>query len=152
MLVDKRVQSEAVAIIAAGAEEATEHARRAVLVAELRDAPAPGDVETATADCADIEHSPYPAPGGDSGGDSAGRCGASFLMCLGCVNARIHPGHHPRLAHLHHAVDNLRSVLAQTVWEAVWGATHARLDDLRTKLGTSYGHERKPRSTTQTGS
>lgn len=58
-------------------------------------------------------------------------------MCLGCVNARIHPGHHPRLAHLHHAVDNLRSVLAPTVWEAAWGATQARLDDLRTKLGAT---------------
>lgn len=133
VLVDKRVRAEAVAIVAAGAEEATEHARRAVLVAELQDVPDPGDVETATADCADIEHSPYPAPGGGSGG----RCGASFLMCLGCVNARIHPGHHPRLAHLHDAVGNLRSVLAPTVWEVDWGATHARLDDLKTKLGTT---------------
>jgi hypothetical protein len=95
VLVDKRVQPDTVAIIAAGAEEAAEHARNAVLVAELRDAPQPGDVETATADCADFEHSPYPAPDGG--------CGASFLMCLGCTNARVHPGHHGRLAHLHHA-------------------------------------------------
>ncbi|RBM18629.1 hypothetical protein DI005_18195 [Prauserella sp. PE36] len=137
VLVDKRVQSEAVAIIAAGADEATAHARRAVLVAELRDAPDPGDVETATADCANIEHSPYPAAGGGSGGGSGDRCGASFLMCLGCVNARIHPGHHGRLAHLHHAVSHLRSVQAPTVWDADWGETHARLDDLKTKLGAT---------------
>lgn len=127
VLVDKRVQSDAVAIIAAGAEEAAEHARKAVLVAEVRDAPHADDVETATADCADFEHGPYPAPDGG--------CRASFLMCLGCTNARIHPGHHGRLAHLHHALGNLRSALVPTVWETDWGDTQARLDDLKTKLG-----------------
>ena len=57
-LVDKRVQQEAVEVIAAGAEEALGRANKAVLVADLRDTPDPGDVETATADCAD----PAPAP------------------------------------------------------------------------------------------
>ncbi len=127
VLVDKRVQSDAVAIIAAGAEEAAERARTAVLVAEVRDAPHSGDLETATADCADFGHGPYPAPDGG--------CGASFLMCLGCTNARIHPGHHSRLAHLHHALGNLRSAVAPTAWEIDWGDTHARLEDLKTKLG-----------------
>lgn len=143
VLVDKRIQAEAVGIIAAGADEATEHARRAVLVAQLRAAPDLGEVETATADCADIEHSPYPVPGGDSGG----RCRVSFLMCLGCVNARIHPGHHGRLAHLHDAVGNLRSVLAPTVWEADWGETHARLGDLKTKLGVTLWRRAKAQIT-----
>lgn len=128
VLVDKRVQADAVEIIAAGAEDAANRARKAVLVAQLRDGPTTEDVETATADCRDYGNSPYPAAVG-------GGCGASFLMCLGCGNARVHPGHHSRLAHLHHALANLRSVLAPSVWEAEWGDTHDRLDDLKHKLG-----------------
>jgi hypothetical protein len=53
VLVDKRVQNESVEVIAAGAEDAVDRAGKAVLVAELRDEPTPGDVETVTADCAD---------------------------------------------------------------------------------------------------
>lgn len=50
-------------------------------------------------------------------------------------NARIHPGHHARLAHLHHALANLRSILPAAAWAADWGDAHACLEDLRTKLG-----------------
>jgi hypothetical protein len=53
--------------------------------------------------CSGTRDSPWPA--GDGGR------GASFLMCLACPNARVHPGHHPRLAHLHEALASLRSVL-----------------------------------------
>jgi hypothetical protein len=98
-----------------------------VVVAELRDHPTPGDVQTATADCADVGNSPWPAPDGG--------CGASFLACLGCPNARAHPGHHACLAHLHEALTNLRSVLPPDTWEADWGDPHARLTDLKAKLG-----------------
>jgi hypothetical protein len=79
------------------------------------------------ADCASFDDSPYPA--------ADGRCAASFLTCLGCTNARIHPGHHSRLAHLHHAMTNLRSVMAAGAWDADWGESHARLEDLKRKLG-----------------
>ncbi|MFF2852524.1 hypothetical protein ACFVT5_40445 [Streptomyces sp. NPDC058001] len=126
-LVDKRVQNEAIEVIAAGAEDAAGRARRAVLVAHLRDQPTDGDVETATADCSDFEHGPDPAPDGG--------CGASFLMCLGCENARVHPGHHPRLVHFHQALTNLRTVLPPPSWGADWGETHARLEDLKRKIG-----------------
>jgi hypothetical protein len=125
VLVDIRVQAEAVETIAAGAQDAAD--RAAVLVAELRDEPTVGDVETATADCSDYNNSPYPAPDGG--------CGASFLMCLACLNAHVHPGHHSRLAHLHDALANLRSVLPAAAWESDWGDAHARLNDLKTKLG-----------------
>lgn len=127
VLVDKRVQDEAVEVIAAGVEDAVGRARAAVLVAELRDAPTSGDLETATADCSGYGNSPYPSPNGG--------CGATFLMCLGCSNAHIHPGHHPRLAHLHHALANLRSVLLPAGWEADWAESYARLDDLKRKIG-----------------
>jgi hypothetical protein len=127
VLADKRVQDEAVAVIAAGAEDAAGRARKAVLVARVHGEPVPGDAETATADCSGFGNSPYPA--------SDGGCAASFLMCLGCENARIHPGHHPRLVHLHRVLANLRTVLPPPSWEAHWGDTHARLEDLKSKLG-----------------
>lgn len=128
-LVDKRVHHEAVEVIAGGAEDAAAHARKAVLQAELRNAPTAGDVPTVTADCAGFDSSPYPR--------SDGSCGASFLLCLGCTNAHIHPGHHPRLAHLHHALSNLRSVMPPTTWIADWGDAHARLEHLKHSLGES---------------
>jgi hypothetical protein len=56
-------------------------------------------------------------------------------MCLGCTNAHIHPGHHPRLAHLHHALSNLRSVMPPTTWVPDWGDAYARLEHLKHSLG-----------------
>jgi hypothetical protein len=127
VLVDKRVQAEAVDTIAQGAEDAVEHARRVILIAELREQHTAGDVETATADCKSIENNPYIGPDG--------YCAASFLTCLACTNARIHPGHHSRLALLHRALTNLRSVMHTDAWEHDWGDACARLDDLKERLG-----------------
>jgi hypothetical protein len=127
VLPDKRAQAGAAEAIAAGAEDAAARARSAVLIAQVRDAPAPGDAETATADCSSYRDSPYPSPDGG--------CGASFLTCLACPNARVHPGHHPRLAHLHEALASLRSVLPPAAWAADWRDAHDRLDDLRQRLG-----------------
>ena len=98
-----------------------------MLAAELRDRPASGDVETATADYSSYDDSPWPSPDG--------RCRASFLICLACPCARIHPGHHPRLAHLHGALGSLRSVLLPATWEADWSDSYDRLEDLRRRLG-----------------
>jgi len=127
VLVDKRVQAEAIDTIAQGAEDAVNHARQVILIAELRDEPSPDDAQTATADCKSFNDSPY--PGAD------GCCSASFLMCLGCTNARIHPGHHARLAHLHHALTNLRSVLPTDRWNGDWGPAFTRLENLKERLG-----------------
>ena len=127
VLPDDRVRAAAVEVIAAGAEDAAGRARKAVLAAQLRNRPAPGDAETATADCADPGGSPWPSPGGG--------CGASFLACLACPNARVHPGHHPRLAYLHEALGSLRSVLTPAAWAADWRDAHERLEDLRGRVG-----------------
>jgi hypothetical protein len=127
VLPDERIRAEAIEVIAAGAEDAAGRARRAVLAAGLRDQPDPGDAETATATCSGFRDSPWPAPGGG--------CGASFLMCLACPNARVHPGHHPRLAHLHEALASLRSVLPSAAWAADWRDAHDRLEDLKERIG-----------------
>jgi hypothetical protein len=127
VLPDPQSRAAAAPVIAAAAEAAREQAEQVVLAAQLRDAPVSGDVATVTADCRDFEHGPY--PGAD------GRCGASFLACLGCTNARIHPGHHARLAHLHQALTNLRSAMNPAWWQADWGDAHTRLDQLSRHLG-----------------
>jgi hypothetical protein len=126
-LPDRRVQAEAVEVIAAGAEDAAERARKAVLVAQLHGQPNPGNAQTATADCSGVRDSPWPSQDGG--------CVASFLSCLACPNARVHPGYHPRLAHLHEALADLRSVLPPAAWDADWRDAHDRLEDLRRQLG-----------------
>ncbi|MFF0405652.1 hypothetical protein [[Kitasatospora] papulosa] len=128
VLPEPQAQQAAAEVIADGVNDAVEAARRSVLRARLADAPRSGDQETATASCSDFEHSPFTPPG-------AG-CGASFLLCTACPNARIAPVHHPRLVHLHAALENLRSVLDPAAWNADWYDAHARLEDLRQRLGT----------------
>jgi hypothetical protein len=127
VLPDERIRAEAIEVIAAGAEDAADCARSAVLAAGLRDQPDPGDTEPVTAACSSPGDSPWPAPGGG--------CGASFLMCLACPNARVHPGHHPRLAHLHEALASLRSVLPPAAWAADWRDAHDRLEELKERIG-----------------
>jgi hypothetical protein len=137
LLPDHQVQQESFEVFAAGAEEALERAREVVLEAELREERDPADVETATTDCKDFEHGPYPAPGGG--------CGAAFLLCLGCGNARIHTDHHPRLTYLHQALTNLRSTELPAAWQRSWGDAHTRLEDLRRKLGEGVWRQARDR-------
>jgi hypothetical protein len=80
-----------------------------------------------TADCADEAASPWPSPDGG--------CAADFLLCLGCPNAHVHPGHYPRLAHLHQQVASLRSALPDRDWAARWHEHLLRLENLRDKAG-----------------
>jgi hypothetical protein len=127
VLPDQHVQAEARPVIAAGAQAALEQARAAVLLAQLQEKADPADAPTATADCRDADASPWPLDGGG--------CGASFLMCLGCPNARVHTGHHPRLAHLEQALSQLRTALPQPVWDRDWAEHHERLQDLWQRLG-----------------
>ncbi|MGQ4355847.1 hypothetical protein [Streptomyces drozdowiczii] len=124
---EPQAQQAAMPVIADGALDALEAARRTVLAARLADAPEAGDLETATTGCADFEHSPF-SPAGEG-------CAASFLLCTACPNARVTPAHHARLAHLSKALDNLRGVVEPAVWDAEWADAHGRLADLRTRLG-----------------
>lgn len=98
-----------------------------VFAGGITDAPAPGHEQTVTADCADETASPWP--------DAKGGCRADFLLCLACPNARVHPGHHPRLAHLHQELHSLRSVLPDRSWNERWSEHALRLEDLRDKVG-----------------
>ncbi|WP_415853485.1 hypothetical protein [Sinomonas sp. G460-2] len=128
VLREPQVQQASVPVIAEGAEGALAHARHTVLRAQLADSAAvPGSQETPTAECTDYGNSPFTAQGTG--------CRASFLMCTACPNARIHPKHHARLAHLHRCLAGLRSVLGEETWAADWGNPFIRLEDLRRRIG-----------------
>ncbi|MEU1807165.1 hypothetical protein [Streptomyces sp. NPDC019937] len=140
VLPDKRVQREAAPIVAAGAAAAVRTARRQVqLRARLVDQRSAEHGETATADCSGTEGGPAPLPNGG--------CGASFLLCLACENARVHADHHPRLVLLHQALVNARTVLPAPAWERRWGDAHARLDDLQRKVGPGAWQQARTRIT-----
>ncbi|WP_349636913.1 hypothetical protein [Streptomyces mirabilis] len=123
VLPDQRVQRAAQGVIADGADEALQQARNSVFGGHVRQTPDPRHLETATADCADEESGPWPAPDGG--------CGADFLLCLACPNAHVHPGHHARLAHLHQRLQSLRSALPDQAWNKHWRDHLLRLEDLR---------------------
>ncbi|MEU9489269.1 hypothetical protein AB0D83_37505 [Streptomyces decoyicus] len=78
-------------------------------------------------DCEDENSGPWPAP--------EGGCGADFLLCLACPNAHVHPGHHPRLAHLYQQILSLRSVTDDRRFRERWGDHVLRLENLRDKIG-----------------
>ncbi|MFM9709137.1 hypothetical protein [Streptomyces galilaeus] len=127
VLPDKRVQRASRQVFADGALEALDQARAAVFVGTMANEPDPGHQQTAVVDCEDEEASPWPAPGGG--------CGADFLLCLACTNAHVHPGHHPRLAHLHQQIVSLQSVLEEAAFRERWRVHLTRLEDLRKKVG-----------------
>ncbi|PAZ15561.1 hypothetical protein CLM62_12200 [Streptomyces sp. SA15] len=130
---EPQAQQQAVPVIADGALEAVDAARRTVFTARLIPDTEAGDRQTVTAACAGWEHSPF-SPAGQG-------CAASFLLCTACPNARVTPAHHPRLAHLLNALDHLRGVVEPGIWEADWADAHARLADLRGRLGEPVWQE-----------
>ncbi|MGP3636157.1 site-specific integrase [Streptomyces sp. 24-1644] len=127
VLPDEHVQRASRSVFEQGAVEALKQAQAAVFSGHLTEGPEPAHEETVTADCSDQENSPWPSP--------EGGCGADFLLCLGCPNAYIHPGHHPRLAHLHQQVESLRTALDDRTWNERWSDHLLRLEDLRGKVG-----------------
>ncbi len=68
------------------------------------------------------------------GRHAAGRSATPTNPDTAVAHISANPGHHTRLAHLHEALTNLRSVLPPDTWEADWGDPHARLTDLKAKL------------------
>ncbi|MFE7522716.1 hypothetical protein [Streptomyces halstedii] len=122
VLPDKNVQRASRGVFTEGAQEAWELAQATVFGGKVTDKPDPEHQETATADCEDEESSPWPTP--------AGGCGADFLLCLACPCAHVHPGHHPRLAHLHQQILSLRSVLDDHTFRERWNDHLLRLEDL----------------------
>jgi hypothetical protein len=127
VLPDPQVQKASRGVFEAGALEALDQARSTVFGGKIADSADSSHQETATVDCEDENSGPWPAP--------EGGCGADFLLCLACPNAHVHPGHHPRLAHLHQQILSLRSVADDRRFREHWSVHLLRLEDLRDKIG-----------------
>ncbi|MBV1949744.1 hypothetical protein [Streptomyces sp. BV129] len=127
VLPDEHVQRASRSVFEDGAKDALAQAQAVMFAGDIADAPDSGHGRTVAADCADETSSPWP--------DAHGGCGADFMLCLACPNARVHPGHHPRLAHLHRELNSLRSVLPDRSWRERWSRHVLRLEDLRDKVG-----------------
>ncbi|MCZ1003302.1 hypothetical protein O1M63_43695 [Streptomyces mirabilis] len=113
-------------MIAAGALAALDHARTAVLAAQLRKDGDPADTPTATADCHDADASPGPTPAGAAGRRSC------------CVWAAPTPASTPAIIRgspIWAALSHLRSVLPAPVWHREWADHYERLEDLWRRLG-----------------
>ncbi|MET9766707.1 hypothetical protein [Streptomyces sp. NPDC006415] len=97
VLPEPQVQEATIPVIADGAVDAWQSARRTVFQARITQQP---DGEHPSATCGvDYTNSPFGPPGQS--------CTASFLMCTACPNARVTPAHRARLAHLHQALGSL---------------------------------------------
>ncbi|MGY5072349.1 hypothetical protein [Streptomyces griseus] len=128
VLPDEGVREASREVFQAGAEEALAQARAVVFGGHLTKRPDPAHEQTATVDCEDETSSPWP---GDDGG-----CGADFLLCLACPNAHVHPGHHPRLAHLQQQLASVCSALPDhDAGASTWRDPLLRLEDLSEKVG-----------------
>jgi hypothetical protein len=130
VLREPAARHEAVLVIESGVAEAISHAHEAVRARRGTpgEAADPG-VDTATANCADYEHSPFSPHGAP--------CRASFLLCLACPNAVVTPRHLPRLGYLHQALEELRGVLPAEPWDHDWRDHYARLQHIRQEWFTA---------------
>lgn len=144
MLPDPATRQEARQTIAAGLNDALDHARTitamtvllgedADVLVELADRPElaqavlAGQRDTATGACRDFDNSPITGPG---------PCTASFLWCLACANAIATRRHLPRLVYLHQCLESLRATVAVDVWELDWQQHYRRLSSLLTRHTT----------------
>jgi hypothetical protein len=134
LLRDRATRHEAEEVAAQGLAGAAAHARdvmrmlldpqaaRLAGTPEQAQALADGRLDTATGACLDFTNSPSGPPGQP--------CTASFLDCLACRNAVATRRHLPRLAWLHHALDELRRTVDPAVWAQDWRTHFLRLTAL----------------------
>lgn len=81
-----------------------------------------GQLDTVATACVDNHHGP------DS--PSGSPCTASFMLCLGCPNARSEPRHFPVQALLSQRLRDRRSVASEAEWEARFRIPDEQLTDL----------------------
>ncbi|TFC51558.1 hypothetical protein E3O47_07460 [Cryobacterium sp. TMT2-17-1] len=81
-----------------------------------------GELDTVMNSCIDHEHSPYSPPGSP--------CGASFMLCLGCPNARAEPRHLPIQLLVFAVIETRRAEMQSLAWATRFALPHARLTHL----------------------
>ena len=86
-----------------------------------------GRLDTATAACLDIMHSPHDA-------DAGGPCTASFLTCIACPNAVATPAHIPRIVATRKALVAAARSSAPAVRQRDYAPHVAAIDDLLSQI------------------
>lgn len=81
-----------------------------------------GRLDTVATSCIDNKNGPVTEPGKP--------CTASFLLCLGCANARSEPRQIPIQALLRQRLEALRDELPPQRWQQLYGTAVEQLDDL----------------------
>ncbi|WAH98198.1 hypothetical protein [Arthrobacter sp. MMS18-M83] len=81
-----------------------------------------GRLDTVAAACIDHTNSPY-TPSGTA-------CSASFLLCLGCPNARSEPRHIPIQAVMLESITRRRAEIPAAEWEERFSIPSEQLTDL----------------------
>ncbi|MEW1980546.1 hypothetical protein AB0333_06405 [Citricoccus sp. NPDC079358] len=81
-----------------------------------------GRLDTVATACIDHTNSPY-TPSGTA-------CSASFLLCLGCPNARSEPRHIPIQAAMLESITRRRAEIPATEWEDRFSIASEQLNDL----------------------
>ncbi|TFC17149.1 hypothetical protein [Cryobacterium sp. MDB2-10] len=85
-----------------------------------------GALDTVMNSCLDINNSPFTPVGSP--------CGASFLLCLGCPNARAEPRHIPTQLLVFAEIEARRDDMEAAEWAVRFALPHARLVNLFTQF------------------
>ncbi|MEV8183406.1 hypothetical protein [Specibacter sp. NPDC078692] len=116
-------------ILTLTAEEVTEAGRNPAPIAEKLGTTTDqlqfllqGRLDTVATACVDHANSPY--------GSAGGSCSASFLLCLGCRNARSEPRHIPLQAAMLASMDRRRCEMTDGEWAGRFSTAHQQLSDL----------------------
>ena len=88
-----------------------------------------GELDTVMNSCIDHDHSPYSSPGSP--------CGASFMLCLGCPNARAEPRHLPVQMLVLSGIESRRNEMEALAWATRFALPHSRLTHLLEQFPTA---------------
>lgn len=88
-----------------------------------------GRLDTVATACVDHANSPYSNAGSP--------CSASFLLCLGCPNARSEPRHIPIQAAMLASIDRRRPEMTDEEWAGRFSTAHHQLNDLLSRQRAS---------------
>jgi hypothetical protein len=98
-----------------------------------------GRLDTVAAACGDHHNSPYSRPGEP--------CQASFMLCLGCRNARALPHHLPVQVAVHDALETKRNEMSPLRWAQRFALPHAQLAELLDRAGPAAVQDARGQTT-----
>lgn len=88
-----------------------------------------GRLDTVVTACVDETNSPYNPTGS--------ACTASFLLCLGCPNARSEPRHMPLQRAMKDSMERRKAGMSEHHWQGEFSVPHQQLTDLLARQETT---------------